>query len=217
MSNKKTEERRERRAAARRNQILDAAAEVFAEKGFARATTKEIADRADISEGTIYNYFQAKEDLLIDIVGRLAESQELALAIDPEMIEQALAMPVHDFLDVMYRSRHEFVLQDNHLAMLQAVTAEVLIDQKFAARYYEQLLEPVMGLMEQHLRTRIARGEVRSVNVPLVVRFLLAFNLGLLGFYVLGDPLIQAEWQSDIMVDTMVDFFLNGLKDESAE
>ena len=213
----KTEERRKRRAAARRNQILDAAAEVFAEKGFARATTKEIADRADVSEGTIYNYFQAKEDLLIDIVGRLAESQELALAINPEMIEQALAMPMRDFLDVMYRSRHEFVLQDNHLAMLQAVTAEVLIDQEFAARYYGQMLEPVMGLMEQHLQTRIARGEVRSVNVPLVVRFLLAFNLGLLGFFVLGDPLIQEEWQSDTMIETMVDFFLNGLKDESAE
>ena len=217
MSDKKTEERRERRATARRNQILDAAAEVFAAKGFARATTKEIADKADVSEGTIYNYFQAKEDLLIDIVGRLAESQALALAISPDMLEQALAMSMRDFLGVMYRSRHEFVLQDNHLAMLQAVTAEVLINQEFAARYYRQLLEPVMGLMEHHLRTRIARGEVRPVNVPLVVRFLLAFNLGLLGFFVLGDPLVQAEWQSDTMVETMVDFFLNGLKDESSE
>jgi AcrR family transcriptional regulator len=212
----KAEERRKKRAAARRNQILDAAAEVFAEKGFARATTKEIAERADVSEGTIYNYFQAKDDLLIDIVGRLAESQELALAISPDMLEQALAMPVRDFLSLMYRSRHEFVLQDNHLAMLQAVTAEVLINQEFAARYYEQLLEPVVGLMEQHLRARIARGEVRSVNVPLVVRFLLAFNVGLLAFFVLGDPLVQAEWQSDTMIEAMVDLFLGGLKDESA-
>ena len=125
-------------------------------------------------------------------------------------------MPMRDFLGVMYRSRHEFVLQDNHLAMLQAVTAEVLISQEFAARYYEQLLEPAMGLMEQHLQARIARGEVRSVNVPLVVRFLLAFNLGLLGFFVLGDPLIQEEWQSDTMLETMVDFFLNGLENASA-
>ncbi|MFL7790868.1 MAG: helix-turn-helix domain-containing protein, partial [Anaerolineae bacterium] len=42
---------------ARRNQILDAAAAVFAEKGFHRTTTKEIASRAGIAEGTIYNYF----------------------------------------------------------------------------------------------------------------------------------------------------------------
>jgi len=217
MSNKKTEERRERRAAARRSQILDAAAEVFAEKGFARATTKEIADRADVSEGTIYNYFQAKEDLLIGIVGRLAESQALALVVKPEMIEQALAMSPCDFLNTMLRARHGFVLQDNHLAMLQAVTAEVLINQEFAARYYRQLLEPAMGLLEQHLQARVECGEVRSVNVPLVARFLFAFELGMLGFFVLGDPLIQAEWQGDTMREAMVDFFLNGLQDESAE
>ncbi|MBN1976983.1 MAG: TetR/AcrR family transcriptional regulator [Anaerolineae bacterium] len=216
MSHKKAEERRERRAAARRNQILDAAAEVFAEKGFARATTKEIADRADISEGTIYNYFQAKEDLLIDIVGRLAESQSLALVIKPDMIEQVLAVPPRDFLNAMFHMRHAFVLENNHLPMLQAVTAEVLVNQEFAARYYRELLEPAMGVLAQHLQARIARGEVRPVDAPLVARFLFAFELGLLGFYVLGDPLIQAEWQSDTLLEAMVDFFLNGLGDVSA-
>ena len=38
---------------ARRNQVLDAAAEAFAEKGFHRATTKDIAGKAGIAEGTI--------------------------------------------------------------------------------------------------------------------------------------------------------------------
>lgn len=44
-----------------------------------------------------------------------------------------------------------------------------------------------------------------------MARFLLAFNLGLLAFFFLGDPLIRAEWQSDTLIETMVDFFLNGL------
>ena len=68
----KTAARRERRIAARREQILDAAARVFAEKGFARATTKEIADAADVSEGTIYNYFDSKHDLLISLPQRIS-------------------------------------------------------------------------------------------------------------------------------------------------
>ncbi len=51
----RTAARRERRIAARKEQILDAAAQVFAAKGFHRATTKEIAEAADVSEGTIYN------------------------------------------------------------------------------------------------------------------------------------------------------------------
>ena len=57
--------------AARRNQILDAAARVFAEKGFHLATTKDIAKQAGISEGTIYNYFDNKMALLFGILERM--------------------------------------------------------------------------------------------------------------------------------------------------
>ena len=44
--------------AARREQILGAATRVFADKGFSRATTREVARAAGVSEGTIYNYFE---------------------------------------------------------------------------------------------------------------------------------------------------------------
>ncbi len=49
--------------AARRNQILDAAAKVFAEKGFHPTTIKDIAAEAGIAHGTIYNYFENKTAL----------------------------------------------------------------------------------------------------------------------------------------------------------
>src|ERR1700686_5698167 len=48
----------------RREQIIDAAMRVFAQKGFARATNKDIAHEAGITAGLIYHYFKSKEDLL---------------------------------------------------------------------------------------------------------------------------------------------------------
>ena len=51
----------------RRAEILEAAAAVFGEKGFQRATMKDIAARAGIVPGTIYLYFRNKDDLLISI------------------------------------------------------------------------------------------------------------------------------------------------------
>src|SRR5256885_5281732 len=62
--------------AARRNQILDAATQVFAEKGFYRATIKDIARVAGIADGTIYTYFASKTDVLLAILKRLNESTE---------------------------------------------------------------------------------------------------------------------------------------------
>jgi AcrR family transcriptional regulator len=45
--------------------ILEAALHLFADKGFYRTTTKAISRRAGIAEGTLFNYFQTKEDLAL--------------------------------------------------------------------------------------------------------------------------------------------------------
>src|SRR5215831_6325877 len=53
--------------AERQDQILDAAARVFAEKGFERATIHDVAQTAGVAEGSIYNYFKNKQDLLVHL------------------------------------------------------------------------------------------------------------------------------------------------------
>ena len=58
----------QRRPEERPRQILGAALDVFAEKGFARATMDEIAEAAGITKGTIYLYFKSKKDLLLEVI-----------------------------------------------------------------------------------------------------------------------------------------------------
>jgi AcrR family transcriptional regulator len=62
--------RRDRRIERRQEEILQAAASVFAAKGYAQATTREIAAAADIAEGSLYNYFASKRDILVAIISR---------------------------------------------------------------------------------------------------------------------------------------------------
>ncbi|MCW5773636.1 MAG: TetR/AcrR family transcriptional regulator [Rhodospirillaceae bacterium] len=54
----------------RRDQVMDAAAAVFAEKGFHAATTKDIADRLGLLPGSLYYYFDSKEAALVEICRR---------------------------------------------------------------------------------------------------------------------------------------------------
>jgi TetR/AcrR family transcriptional regulator, cholesterol catabolism regulator len=54
----------------RRNEILAAAAEVFSEKGFGAATTREIGKRVSMLSGSLYHYFPTKEDMAMEIVSR---------------------------------------------------------------------------------------------------------------------------------------------------
>ena len=57
---------RERKKARTRQVIADAAARLFAERGYERVAVSEVAREAEVSEQTVYNYFQTKEQLVTD-------------------------------------------------------------------------------------------------------------------------------------------------------
>lgn len=61
------QERKEREKEQRREDILNAAEEIFFEKGLALATMDEIAERAELSKGTLYLYYKSKEDLYLAV------------------------------------------------------------------------------------------------------------------------------------------------------
>lgn len=58
--------RREKNKQKAREKILKAATEIFESKGFEKASVSEIADKADIGVGTVYNYFKSKEDIFVE-------------------------------------------------------------------------------------------------------------------------------------------------------
>lgn len=76
-------ERREREKQQRRNDILDAAENVFFEKGLKNATMDEVAEDAELSKGTLYLYFKNKEELYLGITER-------ALTVLKQMFQQAV-------------------------------------------------------------------------------------------------------------------------------
>ncbi len=63
-----------------RHKILDAASEVFGNKGFSGATIAEIAGKAGVAEASIYQYFKSKEDLLLSVPGNWFD--ELAMELE---------------------------------------------------------------------------------------------------------------------------------------
>jgi AcrR family transcriptional regulator len=58
---------RERKKARTRRAIADAAARLFAERGYEQVVVSEVAREAEVSEQTVYNYFQTKEQLVTDL------------------------------------------------------------------------------------------------------------------------------------------------------
>lgn len=98
-----------------KNKIIDAAYRVLAEQGFEKASTKEIAKQAGISQGLINYYFSSKEDLMFEIfhlesTRYIEEMNKISeIPLDENFIRQALAVPknmVHQYPD-WHRLRFE--------------------------------------------------------------------------------------------------------------
>jgi TetR/AcrR family fatty acid metabolism transcriptional regulator len=192
--------RHQRRVANRRNQILDAAATLFAERGFHRATTRDIAEAADVSEGTLYNYFESKDALLLAIMARLSEAQQIQ-----DRLVMGLPQDARDFLISVVRNSRDFIQQNN--AMLQSVLSEILVDPGLRRRYYEELLLPDMQRIESHVRQRIDQGEIAGLDAEAMTRILTGLMLGLYVLQVLGDPLVTEQWErlSECIVSALFD------------
>jgi AcrR family transcriptional regulator len=173
---------------ARRNQILDAATKVFAKKGFHRTSTKEIAQTAGISEGTIYNYFTTKSDLVIGIMTRLAEVETL----NKELVE-ALQGDVQDFFVAVFRDRADSMRQGQE--MLKAVLPEVMVNPCLSEQFTGQFVRRISTLLEQYMQTRIEMGHIRPVNVPLAVRAVQGMFIGLMVLRILGDEEVLSGWE----------------------
>lgn len=93
-----------------RAQVLDAAEEVFARKGFHAATLKEVAERAEFSVGSVYTFFAGKEDLYLEVFGRRAGEfmpDLRAVAAEPGSAIEVLHR-LADFQVAFFRAHPQF-------------------------------------------------------------------------------------------------------------
>ncbi len=184
----------------RRTQILDAATTVFAEKGFHRATIKDIAAVARIADGTIYNYFANKNALLIGILDRLNQTEQ----------REAHFTQVEDlrgFFIAYLRQRLEILFPNAEV--FKAVLPELLTNTELRDIYVNQIINPSISIAENFLQSRIDQGEIHPIDVPLTVRTLIGIFLGLLMLDLWNDEVIVARWRE--LPDTLAQILLDGL------
>lgn len=189
--------------AARRSQILDAAAIVFSEKGFHPTTIKDIAHQAGIADGTIYNYFANKSALLIAILDRMrdqiVQNVDLSALTSGDVRRILRAFLVHPLT----------ALQADDFALFRVIMSETLVNPELRALYDQKILQPTFAVAESLLETLADQGLIRAVNIPLTVRIISGMVSGAIFQRIAGDTRITAEWEA--LPDVLTDLLINGI------
>src|SRR5262249_34580509 len=92
--------RRRARGLQRMASILDAAETVFAKVGYDEANTHQIAQEAEISPGSLYQFFSNKEEIAQSLAARYSE--ELNLVYSRVFSVEAVALPLSEWLDQIF-------------------------------------------------------------------------------------------------------------------
>lgn len=157
--------RRGRRKQARPGELLDAALDLFVEKGFAATRSEEVAARAGVSKGTLFLYFPSKEELFKAVVrenisGRFAEWQE-----EFENFEGSTA----DMVRYCMRVWWERIGATRASGITKLMISEARNFPELAAFYQREVIRPGTDLVRRILQRGVARGEFRAIDVDYTV------------------------------------------------
>jgi AcrR family transcriptional regulator len=200
--------RKKRLIEERRAQILEAATQVFARKGYRGATIREIAAEAGVAEGTIYNYFRSKDDLLISLPGRMSEP--ILLAFSPNALQLQKAGHDEEFLVQLFNQGIEEALQNLDALKILFSTVPTM-DEEAKEEFLQRTPLYAAGRIQQYLQLRINQGAFREMNTAIVARAL----LGMLLIFLLSQEILPGRrvtpFEYDEVAREVVRLFLHGV------
>jgi len=160
---------RRRRKAERPGEILEAAFTEFARNGYAATTLDQIAERAGVTKGTIYVYFENKEHLFISMVRELTKATLDTVHGMFERHEGSTA----SLLRAVFGFIYQHIVEDRRRReVARMLIAEAGRFPALADRYYEEIHRPCLDMLTRVIRRGIDRGEIPPsavVDCPQVI------------------------------------------------
>jgi len=197
---------RRRRKAQRPKEIVEAAFEEFSRNGYAATTLDQIAERAGVTKGTIYVYFENKEQLFISMVREVTKAT-LDTVID--MFERHEGSTA-ELLRAQFSFIYQHIVEDRRRReVVRMLIAEASRFPALADRYHEEIHRPCLDLLQKAIQRGIDRGEIRRsaiIECPQVIMAPIALVDLWLIMYDTRQPLdLKAYFNAHI------DLVLNGL------
>ena len=162
--------KRERRKEARPGELLEAALDLFVEKGFAATRAEEVAARAGVSKGTLFLYFPSKEELFKAVV------RENVVRHQTEGAEEIARFdgPTSALLEFLMLEWWRRYGATKASGISKLVISEASNFPDLARFFQDEVVTPGNAMIRSVLQRGIDRGEFRPVDTNLAVHSVLA-------------------------------------------
>jgi AcrR family transcriptional regulator len=197
----------ERRKEARPQELLAAAIDLFVERGFASTRLEDVARRAGVSKGTLYLYFENKEELFKAVV----RNSIVPVIGDAESSVAEFEGHSAELLRSVLMAWWDRIGANKVSGIIKLVTAEAGNFPELGMFYQTEVINRGMRMISSMLERGIARGEFRPVNVAQVTQVLIAPMLMLVTWKHSVGPCERSALEPLAFLDAFLDMALNGL------
>jgi len=202
-----TKPRWERRKDARPQELLAAAIDLFVERGFASTRLEDVARRAGVSKGTLYLYFENKEELFkavvrTSIVPVVAEAESSIAGFDGHSA---------DLLRKVLMDWWERIGANKVSGIGKLVMAEAGNFPELAKFYQEEVISRGTRMFSSMLKRGVTRGEFRDINITQMTQVLIAPMLMLVTWKHSVGPCERGDLEPQAFLNTFLDMALHGL------
>jgi AcrR family transcriptional regulator len=194
-------DRRKRDKLATKQALLAAGIEVFAERGYDAATTREVAARAQVNEQLISRYFGGKSGLLVAILQGFGQSERACLGRMPPRCGD-LAGELNAFLAA------QIVHTRQAQCFIKVALTRAIVDPEVAAEMARQVAQGRVPFLLEWLITEQACGRIRSDVDPAALAAglsSLGFGLGVLDQLVFDTPPDQLDAMATALARVIAD------------
>ncbi|WP_125590110.1 TetR/AcrR family transcriptional regulator [Companilactobacillus jidongensis] len=188
--------------------IFQAAITLFAQKGYKDTSTKEIAQVAGVSEGSLFKRFNNKEELLLSILKPL--SRVILPEIITEFSESTLKSDyptLYDFINIILRNRLEF-FKDN-MDVIRIFVDEFIYDENIRAEMIAEIPYEYMKNINDSFDKLKSRGLLVDWNNVEIFRFIFSTIFGYVAqhYFLFQSP----NWDEKEEISHLVTFLVSGL------
>lgn len=202
-----TQSRKEQEKTARRNEIMEAGLQLFAEKDYHEVTVDEIAERVGLSKGTLYLYFKNKEDLFFSIIQEKTDLlyQRLNATIeDDKPFTECLKNFVYTFLT--FFEEHKPYFKIIHSERSRADTNDHYRLHQIGMKFFQMFIDIIDDLIKIGQRQKIVRKMESSALTKSLRGILNSFTF---------QRVFQGSSESlETETDQIVDLFLHGVSNK---
>src|SRR6478672_1497936 len=160
----------ERRKDARPQELLEAAIDLFVERGYAATRLEDVARRAGVSKGTLYLYYENKEELFKAVV----RSSIVPVIGEAEVSVAEFDGHSADLLRHLIHSWWQRLGATKTSGIIKLVMAEADNFPELACFYQEEVINRGTAAMSRMLERAIERGDFRPIDVTLMTQVLIA-------------------------------------------